>query len=275
VIYTVTGTVTAGGRTVPQSVQVDVPVPGHTVLGARPPTLDLATGRFFAWNEALDFGIAPRFVNIKMHLDGSGPDDPGIWPQIASGSQDTQATAHAQALAAYGRPVFVTLGHEPRTSQGTPANYQAAWRRAGGIIKAGAPNVTLCSCLVARTYPQDGNTWLGGIVDVLDAVGGDGYGDSRTDRRTFDQVFSGMLAWHPEKPHVIFETSFHDAVPGDGMQRTFFESLDAGLKVTPNLIACCLYLSNNKPTGFDNSPNAEGLAVITRMSQDPFYTRGG
>ena len=67
------------------------------------------------------------------------------WRQTTSGKYDADLRRQGAAIAAYGKPVFVTFDHEPERSdqapQGTANDFIAAWRHVRQVYRAaGAVN---------------------------------------------------------------------------------------------------------------------------------------
>jgi hypothetical protein len=79
------------------------------------------------------------------------------WRQTASGRYDAYLRRQGAAIAAYGKPVFVTYDHEPERSdqaaQGTPADFIAAWRHVRQVYRA-AGAVNAVWVWVVMGYPS-------------------------------------------------------------------------------------------------------------------------
>jgi hypothetical protein len=265
---------------------------GHCVLGATTPVstaLGLAGRQYASWDsDIFDPSDSKAYLrpdtqvlNIKFAPKGWTKGTNTLWEEIASGSQDSQIDAWAVALNKVPRRLAIALHHEPIPGQGPPpdcgqegcaSDLVAAVRRVVTKWKAAGVKHILAQCLIAEVFMhglQDPRL----AIDVLDAVGVDGYGQQNS-RKTFldaPTIFDAPLAYARAqgKPLVIFETAFHDALPGQ--EKTFYESLDRYLKTNPDIICCCLWLASSQ---FGNDAlNAEGLAVVTRMARDPYYVR--
>lgn len=78
--------------------------------------------------------------------DFGHPETPWVtWSDIAAGRFDNELMAQAKGIASIGRPVFVTLDHEPDQArhriQGSPADYVRAWRHVHQLYaRVGATN---------------------------------------------------------------------------------------------------------------------------------------
>ena len=99
------------------------------------------------------------FLNWKaQRTDGQAI----AWRTIASGTQVAAIAARADAIAAFGEPVYLTFHHEPEddlATWGTPAEYAAAFRRVVEIFRArGVDNVAFVRTMMAWTFePHSAN----------------------------------------------------------------------------------------------------------------------
>lgn len=116
---------------------------------------------------------------------------PGPWGDVAAGKSDAALKALSQRLAALGKPVVVTLHHEPDTKStppdvgegGTASEFAAMYARAIPLLKA-APNVQVW--VIMNGWWWDGSrgaltddqiaAWLPPAVrSLLDGVASDDY----------------------------------------------------------------------------------------------------
>jgi hypothetical protein len=217
-----------------------------------------------------------RFYNVKFApFSGWVKGQNALWEEIASGSEDARIDEWAAMLMQISNRMAIALHHEPIPDQGTtphegdPSILAAATHRVIQRWRDAGVTHLLGQCLLSNQFTQF-PTML--VTDACDFVGVDAYGGA-PDRFTADAAFSKVEAYRAGtgKPLVIFETNFHNAVDGDGQQDTFYNSLDSFLKADPTRIACATYHGAGP---FDNDLNSEGLAVMTRMASDPYYTRG-
>ena len=226
---------------------------------------DLAAHTYLAWGEPIT-DSAP-FLNIKMHKRTQDINGPGMWNAIAAGSEDTQLKAYAAALRA-GPPKLVTFGHEPRQTQGTGAEYQAAWARVVSVLRTeGIGGCKIGTVLLASVYRSgQQNTWLPQNI-ILDYYGVDGYGDSG--RLTAQATFDAYIKSHSVDAKAIFETSMRNGTTTQ--QQTYVRSVDALLKSDPTFLGCAFWEGVNG--SIDTRLSGDGLAALQAMSVDPFYTR--
>jgi hypothetical protein len=128
------------------------------------------------------------------------------WSDIAAGRYDRALRRDARGIAALGKPVFVTFGHEPdnpTTSVGPPREFVAAWRHVRTLFEAaGARNAVWV--WVVTGYPAHFSMipalWPGN--DYVDWISWEAYNSSGcgrgADRRlfkTFGQSALPFLRW--------------------------------------------------------------------------------
>ena len=126
----------------------------------------------------------------------------GPWAAIANGSQDATIIAHADAIKAFGYPMYLTFHHEPEddlATYGTPQDFAAAFRHIVTVFRArGVTNVAFVWTMMGWSFNarsgRDANTYYPGDA-YIDFVGSDGYN------------------WYPMKPGsswTSFQTIFTD-----------------------------------------------------------------
>lgn len=244
--------------------------PEPTILGSAGtaihdvPRFGLAAHDYAGWRDPIDHAAA--FQNIKMHLRGSDINQPGLWVPIANGDEDAQIRSYAAQMRA-GPGQLVTFGHEPRFTQGTQAEYRAAWSRILAILRAEGIGASKVGTVPLASQYRDGSApgWI--PLEPLDFYGVDGYGDSS--RPTAQATFAPVVALHGAKPKAIFETSMRNGT--DAQQVAYVQSLDAMLKADPTWIGCCTWEGNQ--SGFDTTLRAPALTVLEGMAVDAFYGR--
>jgi hypothetical protein len=253
------------------------PVPErHVVLGGPPDSpVPLAGRQFIAWDSDIlnpadrDF-LRPDTVFLDLMF--SNRDGTNRRAEIASGSADAEIDALAKKLDV-GRKLAITLDHEFTPAKiGDYSIALSAHRRVIQRWKDSGMIHILAECQLAQVFEnnrQDDQL----AIDAIDAVGVDGYGFSTTGKLNASSLFDPALAYAiaHDKPLIIFEVGFHDAVEGDGLQGTFFDSVDAYLKANPEILGAAFYFGDTQ--NHQNHLNSDGLAVVTRMAGDPFYSR--
>ena len=83
---------------------------------------------------------------------------PTPWGAIAAGQQDAYIYEVGQRLATFGHPIYFSFHHEPENdpSNGTPAEFAAAFERVRGVMDAaGATNLTWVCTLMGTTYTRE------------------------------------------------------------------------------------------------------------------------
>lgn len=134
---------------------------------------------------------------------------PVRWDEIAAGRQDAVIDARAAAIAAFGRPVFVSFTHEPGalvgdggSKAGTEADYVSAWRHI--VTRFRQQRTTNVSWVwVLSTYGfRDSGTpdALYPGDDYIDWIGADGYNLFNcpwlpNPWRSWQQIFDGFYQW--------------------------------------------------------------------------------
>jgi hypothetical protein len=104
------------------------------------------------------------------------------WRQIASGAEDAGIVARADAIKAFGYPVYLVFHHEPEddlATWGQPGDFAAAWRHIVEVFRSrGVTNVGFVWTMMAWTFdPRSGkpiNDYYPGDAYV-DFIGSDGY----------------------------------------------------------------------------------------------------
>ncbi len=151
------------------------------------------------------------------------------WSRIASGAEDAAIIARADAIEAFGVPVYLTFHHEPEddlATWGTPAEYAAAFRHVVDVFRAqGVDNVAFVWTMMAWTFdPRSGkpiDDYYPGNAHV-DLIGSDGYnfypGKAGANWDSFKTVYQPTqdYAVRHGKPWMAVEwgTQEDPAVPG-------------------------------------------------------------
>ena len=173
--------------------------------------------QYHRWNEAIptarqdwdaSTGRLP-FINwIAAKADGS----PVRWSEIADGSQDDWIVQRADAVKAFGSPIYLAFHHEPEddlAAWGTPEDYAAAFRRVVTVFRSrGVTNVAFVWTMMNWTFePQSGrdpSAYYPGD-SYVDIIGVDGYnwypGRDGAPWQSFEQIFqtSNRLRRRPQQ----------------------------------------------------------------------------
>jgi hypothetical protein len=231
-----------------------------------------------------DEGRIP-FINWKL---------PKPWSAVTNKSQDAWIAKRAEALKAFGSPVYLSLHHEPEDNTGsgsglygTMEQYRSAWQRVVTIFRQhDVTNVTFVWAMTAWTLdPRSGRNpldWYPGDAYV-DVIGADGYRWTPQKGHawdTFRQVFAGANAFAigHGKPWMVVEYGALEKPAGDSTHEskaTWLAGARATAKTWPSLKAVLLFDENKvEPGGPFNwvSHSSDGaLAAYRAMANDPYF----
>lgn len=196
---------------------------------------------------------------------------------IISGNQDALITSYAQALKAYGRPVFLRWFWEmnltglPRSSgclgTGGAAGYVLAWQHIWTIFhEVGATNVAFvwCPSILGTSsaqpyYPGD---------SYVDWIGWDGYDRKQDPNMLKTEFLPFYQAWVTHgKPMMIGETG------ATTDQATYLDQLTATLPVTFPQVHAVLYYDSKSTSDWTlvDTPGQAGFTQFTTMAQTPYF----
>jgi hypothetical protein len=151
------------------------------------------------------------------------------WSDIASGRYDALIRQQADALKAFGAPIWVAFNHEPEddTAAGGPADFVAAWRHYVDVVRAqGATNVAWTWIMMAYSFRAGSGLRAPSYYpgdDYTDFVAADGYNWYDCDGRnaswsSFQSIFTDFHTFGVVhgKPEIIAEygSSEDPAAPG-------------------------------------------------------------
>lgn len=209
------------------------------------------------------------------------------WAAVADGSLDATIDARARAVAAFGHPVFLAFQHEPEAltgsapgKEGTPADYQAAWRHVVSRFRTdGVRNVSWVWILTAHSFrvPAVADSYYPGDAYV-DWVAADGYNffgckpRVATAWQSAAAIFQSFYSWtagHPQPAMLAEWGSVEDpAMPGRKAQwisqaeRTFRHWPRIKAYVYFNASPACANQVNTSPSS---------LAAFTTLAHDPYF----
>lgn len=200
---------------------------------------------------------------------------------VASGSQDATIIAHAVALRAYGKPVFlrymwemnnpISLGGRPQcvdpATDGasgffSPAEFVAAWNHIRAIFVAqGATNVAFLwnpgggeKASTAAYYPGSGS---------VDWVGFDDYDRGNESFQATYGIYASLVSY--AKPIMIAETGANPAY-----QPTFFAAAAPALQTYFSAVKGYVYF--DAPGNFSWNFTPAGLTAFATMSHDTYFS---
>ena len=141
------------------------------------------------------------------------------WSTIASGAEDAAIAARADAVKAFGYPIYLTFHHEPEddlATWGTPAEFAAAFSHIVTVFRSrGVTNVAFVWTMMSWTFEprsgRDPNPYYPGDAYV-DLIGSDGYnwypGKVGAPWESFQQIFqtTNDFALAHAKPWMVVET---------------------------------------------------------------------
>ncbi len=229
---------------------------------------DVAAGRipYIAWNAKRNNGTAVS------------------WSQIASGAEDAWITTRADALKAFGSPIYLTFHHEPEDdvpALGTATDFTAAWRHIVDVFRArGVTNVTMVWTLMSWTFTQGrADTYYPGDTYV-DVVGTDGYnwnpGKPKTNWRSFDWVMAPTRSFAVAhgKPVIVAEYGVQEDPAVAGRKAQWFRDALVTLRQWPEVIAITYY---DSPIIYqwwtDTTPSS--LQAYAEIGRDPYLSPMG
>lgn len=233
------------------------PTPGPSAWPSGP-TTNLGAD-YFAWysgwqSDAASFitkcinnSLIP-FVELEpWYQDSSGTVHAILFSDITSGAHDSELTALGSSIAATGKPVILTFGHEMNVSgqypwsQGdtgsgpgggtlTPAEWQAGWKYVHDKVNSTANGQAIwmwaCSAWTGGTTIDPSPWWPG--ASYVDAVGIDGYPNTQygaslgTFAGQIQQTVTAIrnLGW--TDPIFLAETNLAQMVASGGQSITAF-----------------------------------------------------
>lgn len=200
-------------------------------------------GQYVAWNRPFDRAAADQTIGYgALYYMVWEPFGTSV-ASIASGASDAYITSVAKSVRAFGEPMALSFGHEMNgnwypwgTTQATPAEFVAAWRRIHDLFaSAGADNVIwVWNPNIINPMPdvQLSPFWPGD--NYVDWVGVTGY--FATDGpHTFDEVYGPTfteIRQFTDKPFIIAET----AVETGPAEVSSVRSLLAGVAGQPDVL---------------------------------------
>jgi hypothetical protein len=172
---------------------------------------------YYNWGDAFpDSGEATiaahgRIPMMAWYGPGKDSSDPHTLGEVTDGSQDALITRQAEAIKAFGHPVWLRLMPEMNGNwyhgySGHPAQFVAAWRRIHNLFEAaGASNVVWVWC--PNVGPVNWDPYYPGNAYV-DVIGVDGFSNTRYGYQTFEHLFGNFFShFAGRKPLMVVETA--------------------------------------------------------------------
>jgi Glycosyl hydrolase family 26 len=229
---------------------------------------------------AVGRGMIP-FLNWKaQRLNG----ETVPWSTIASGAEDAAITAQADAVKAFGSPIYLTFHHEPEddlATWGTPAEYAAAFRHVVTVFRSrDVTNVAFVWTMMSWTFdPRSGRDpdayYPGhGYVDI---IGVDGYnwypGRDGATWESFQEIFqtSNDFAVTHAKPWMVVETGAQEDPDQPGRKGQWFRDIVATAKGWP-LLKAVIYFDTIKEYDWNSDSSASSLQGLVALAHHPYVS---
>jgi len=191
------------------------------------------------------------------------------WADIASGRYDAWIRARADAIRAFGRPMYFCFHHEPEddTAFGTPEDYISAYRHVVDVFREQrVTNVAFVWTMMSSSFVDGGAravSFYPGDVYV-DAVGVDAYnwspGRPGTRWRSFAEVVSPARAFAREhaEPLIVAEFGVQEDPADPGRKAAWIRAAAATIRSWPDLKAALYYDSDRVyPWRIDSSATSQ------------------
>lgn len=216
-----------------------------------------------------------------------------IWATAASGQIDGYLRQEAQAIKAFGKPLFLALFHEPENDipdLGTPADYVAMWHHVRAVFdQEGVTNVIWVWNMMgwsghAENYLPGPNCVYPGDAYV-DWIAYDPYNkNTGTKWASFEKItngpsstFPGFYVWattnHPDKPLMLAEYGTIQNPDQPSLETQWFVDAVEALKGPRSAIKAVVYFDtryNGVPYMLATPEMVEGF---TLMGADPFLNQ--
>lgn len=255
-------------------------------------TLDV-NHHYYAWTNSFPTGLENADVAAGriplISWDGTSLDP------ILSGQHDAMIRSRAEAVVAFGAPVFLRWGWEMNGNwsphDGTnnndpgkhngPAKYVDAWRHIHDLFQAeGATNVAWVWAPNGSDVPADNwNHWTqyypgDGYVDW---VGIDAYnwGNTRTwsSWMSFTELFQPIYSdYEDRKPIMIAETA---SVEQGGNKAAWISSTRQAIKSAFPSIGAFVWFHTDKEVDWRANSSGSSLTAYKAMANDPYFGGSG
>jgi hypothetical protein len=230
-------------------------------------------------------GTIPFMNWMSERLNGSRI----TWASIASGSQDSTIVARADAIKAFGSPVYLAFHHEPEDDVGpwgTAVDYVAAFKHIRDVFDdQGVTNVVFAWVMMSWTFDPDSGRdpdeyWPGNAY--ADVIGSDGYnwypGKPGVPWDSFETVFSPTNDYATSKgrPWMVVEAGVQEDPEKPFRKGMWFVNAIPVIKGWP-LCKAFIYFDAIKeyaPDSWQSDSSRASIAGYTRLSNDPYFAPG-
>lgn len=212
---------------------------------------------------------------------------------IIAGKWDGYIESWAKAIKAYGRPIFLRVGHEFNidgypwglvNNDKNPETYIKAFRHVVDVFRRnGTTNAKWVWAPMNYSFPAEAwNDWTKAYPgdNYVDWIGFDGYNwgttQSWSDWQAFkylfrDQVRLARKLW-PKKPIMVAE--FASAEKG-GDKAAWLKELPSYLKTSMRDIEAIVWFDLKKETDWRIDSSEKSLAAFRQIMQDPIFSSSG
>jgi Glycosyl hydrolase family 26 len=218
------------------------------------------------------------FINWKPSKGGT----PIPWSRIASGAEDDVIKARADAIKAFGKPMYLTFHHEPEndlSAFGTPQDFAAAYRHIVEVMRArGVTNVAFVWTMMAASFTGGTSAEAASFYpgdDVVDLIGSDGYNwypaKAGTQWRSFQSIFQATqdFARAHEKPWMTVEYGVQEDPANPGRKAAWFRDALATAKSWAPSLKGLMYFDTTKLYPWDTDSSATSMAAYKAVGADP------
>jgi RTX calcium-binding nonapeptide repeat (4 copies)/Glycosyl hydrolase family 26 len=245
--------------------------------------------QYYRWNHSFPTSMESwtvgqgriPFMNWKAaRIDGSVVP----WAQIASGAEDAWIISRAEAVKAFGYPVYIAFHHEPEDdvpSFGSAADYQAAFRHVVDVFRSrGVTNALFVWVMMSWSFIEStAGTFYPGDAHV-DIVGVDGYnwypGKPGSQWRSFETIIAPAryFAISHGKQLIVSEYGVQEDPGVPGRKGDWFREMLAVMKTWPEVIAV-LYYDSPKIYPWWTDTSASSIEGYREAALDPHFNGGG
>jgi hypothetical protein len=243
--------------------------------------------QFYRWNQAIptsqeaadiSAGRIPFVSWMAKRTDGTAVS----WTSINSGAEDAWIASRADAVKAFGKPLFMVFHPEPYNESlegwGSPADFVAAWRHVISIFRnRGVDNVSWVQVMTSWDYQVTGrmDQWYVGD-DWTDWLAADPYNFFTRDKKwvSLQQATMPFYTWGSAraKPLMLAEWGTEEDPATPGRKAQWFTDAAAWLKTAPNIKAVVYF--NNLADGYDwqIDTSTSSLSSFAAMANDSWFS---
>lgn len=244
--------------------------------------------QYYRWDDAFptpyeywtaDQGRIPLLSWNARERDGT----PVSWRSIADGQRDAWIVRRADAVEAFGRPMYLSFHHEPEddlAAFGTSADFVAAYRHVVDVFRArGVTNVAFVWTMMYWSF-FDGKapSFYPGDAYV-DFVGSDAYnwfpGRPNTVWRSFAYQMQPTVTFARAhgKPIIVAEYGVQEDPAVSGRKAQWFRDALSTLEAWPD-VAAVVYFDSYKRYPWVTDSSASSIAAYAGIANDAWLRPG-